>query len=179
VTFGRGAHVCPREGEVLDLVAIGQWPDRADADLVAHARGCAVCGDLATAATAIAELRDTTVPLDVPDAAVVWGRAQLRAREEAARRAAQPLHLAHGLAFAALLGLGAAWWGLGAPWLTSWWGWLSGMVPDLRALASEAITAVANLPLPATADLPVPGYLVAMAVIAVLAVPVALYLAER
>ncbi|HVW03566.1 MAG TPA: hypothetical protein VHB78_01100 [Vicinamibacterales bacterium] len=87
--------ICPRETDVLDLVAIGQWPARADAGLRAHVAACASCTDLASVAMAVVDARDTgAARVRVPDASLVWFRAQLRAREEATRRAARPLWVA-------------------------------------------------------------------------------------
>ena len=75
------SRVCPCESEVLGLVSMGQWPARADAALRAHVDDCDVCGDLAAAAAAILELRDAPEhPVSVPDASVVWYRAQIHAR---------------------------------------------------------------------------------------------------
>src|SRR6188768_22628 len=83
--------ICPHEQDVLDLVAIGQWPARADASLVAHAEACETCRDLASVAGAIVESRDALPATHVPDASVVWYRAQVRARLDAARRAGRPM----------------------------------------------------------------------------------------
>jgi hypothetical protein len=86
------APACAREHDVLDLVAIGQWPARADEALRAHAAECAICRDLAAVAGAISAFEETSrQEIRVPDASVVWYRAQLRAREDSARRAARPL----------------------------------------------------------------------------------------
>ena len=46
---------CARETDVLDLIAIGQWPARADATLAAHVASCASCSDLAIVASAITD----------------------------------------------------------------------------------------------------------------------------
>jgi hypothetical protein len=82
---------CPCERDVLDLVAIGQWPSRADATLRAHAAECAICAEVAAVAAVVREWADDPQPVKVPDAAVVWYRAQVRAKEEAARRASRPV----------------------------------------------------------------------------------------
>lgn len=82
---------CPCERDVLDLVAIGQWPSRADATLRAHVAACATCAEVAAVAAVVREWADDPRPVTVPDAAVVWYRAQVRAKEEAARRASRPV----------------------------------------------------------------------------------------
>ena len=38
---------CSRELEILDAVASGRWPNRADAELRAHASTCSICADVA------------------------------------------------------------------------------------------------------------------------------------
>ncbi len=93
--------VCPRETDVLELIAIGQWPARADAELRAHVAACAACADLAAVAVAVVDVRDSgAAHVRVPDASLVWFRAPLRAREEAARRAARPIWIAQAAALA-------------------------------------------------------------------------------
>lgn len=94
---------CPHERDVLDLVAIGQWPSRADAMLRAHAAECATCAEVAAVATAVREWADDPQPVKVPDAAVVWYRAQVRAKEEAARRASRPVFVAQLIALATVI----------------------------------------------------------------------------
>ncbi|HSL22420.1 MAG TPA: hypothetical protein VK886_12870 [Vicinamibacterales bacterium] len=98
---------CRWEQDVLDAVAARRWPDRCDDALRAHVEQCGVCADVAAAARAF--LDDDEAPAaNVPPASIVWWRAQLRAREDAAVAAARPLHVAVGAAIgcvAALLGL--------------------------------------------------------------------------
>lgn len=99
-----GADVsCPCERDVLDLVAIGQWPARADATLRAHAAECAVCREVAAVATVVREWADEPQPIKVPDAAVVWYLAQVRAKEDAARRASRPVLAAQLIALATVI----------------------------------------------------------------------------
>jgi hypothetical protein len=119
--------LCPRETDVLELVAIGQWPARADAELRAHVAACASCADMAAVAAAVVDARDAgAARVRVPDASLVWFRAQLRAREEAARRAARPLWLAQVAAVAAVVIALALWSGGLTDWFTtgvaSMWG---------------------------------------------------------
>ena len=85
-------HECPHEQDVLDAVATGRWPDRVDADLRDHARGCPVCGDAAELAPLFFADRDAAwQSAEVPSASSVWWRAQMRARREAAERAERPI----------------------------------------------------------------------------------------
>lgn len=110
---------CPREREVLELVGISQWPQRADADLRTHVEGCACCSDLVTVATAFFDASESAVV--VPDATVVWQRAQWKARQEEARRAARPVVAAQLVTGAGLLAglLVAVFWLAGA--FVPWW----------------------------------------------------------
>lgn len=90
---------CPREEEVLDMLASHRWPGRCEPELQQHIRECVVCGDLVTAASALLDEHDSAwSEARVPASAVVWWRAQVRAREEAARAAARPIAFVQGVA---------------------------------------------------------------------------------
>jgi hypothetical protein len=83
---------CAREQDVLDAIAARRWPGRCDPDLREHVASCAICADLVDVVVALTESHDTLWPdVQVPSSANVWWRAQLRAREEAARKAARPI----------------------------------------------------------------------------------------
>jgi hypothetical protein len=96
---------CPREGEVLDVIAAGGWPDDAPAALREHAASCAVCADLAVAASALHDDAAAAVaaPIVLPSAGQVWWRAQLRARTEKARLAQRPVIAVHVVAAVVVL----------------------------------------------------------------------------
>lgn len=69
-------------------------------------RECPECGPLVALAEQIrAEFADTRLHARVPTPEIVWWRAQMRAREEAARTAARPIFFTQALAVAALIGL--------------------------------------------------------------------------
>lgn len=102
------AGTCLHEREVLDLVAVGQWPARAEASLLAHVEGCGVCAEVASVAVLLREVADAGPVPRLPDASVVWYRAQVRAREDAVRRATRPMN-AVALAAAALVVIGVVW----------------------------------------------------------------------
>ncbi|MCM3879957.1 MAG: hypothetical protein ND807_07610 [Vicinamibacterales bacterium] len=93
---------CSLEADVLSAVLAGQVPN----ELRAHAASCAVCGEAARVASLV---RDDCAraqrEAQVPAAGVVWLRAQIRAREEAARAVARPIVFTQALAVAALIGL--------------------------------------------------------------------------
>lgn len=96
---------CTREQDVLDAVASGRWSD----ELRAHAASCAVCADVADVASAFREDHDAAwQDAHVPPSGRVWWRAELRARQEAARAAASPIGFVHGVAAACAVGLALA-----------------------------------------------------------------------
>lgn len=75
-------------------------------DCVCGKPGCPECAELAAVAALVqAEFDRTLRDARVPSPFVVWQRAQVRAREEAARAAARPILFSQALAVAALLGL--------------------------------------------------------------------------
>ncbi len=83
---------CPREQDVLDALAARRWPSRCDADLLAHVARCGICADMIMVIQPLADAHEELWPaIQVPSAATVWWRAQLRARQEAARRASRPM----------------------------------------------------------------------------------------
>jgi hypothetical protein len=102
----------------------------------------------------------------VPNANVVWLRAQLRARAEAAQLAARPIVVVQALGVACAIGAAAGVIGTMAWWLRSWAAWLS---------SAAAVIAGADSSLE-MATLATRGILLALAVWLVIA-PVAVYLA--
>lgn len=123
---------CPHEADILDLIAIGQWPDRAGADLAAHVASCPACADLALVASSIIDVRDSGASARrLPDAGIVWLRAQMRARADARRRAARPFLFAQVAGAAALAAILAIWWG--------------GLMGTVTALVANGWTAALDL----------------------------------
>jgi hypothetical protein len=101
---GRQASDCPREADVLEAIAFGRWPEQC-AELVAHASSCAVCADLVEVARALREDREWLCRGAQPPAAgMVWWRATIRARADAARTATQPISVLQGIAGATIVG---------------------------------------------------------------------------
>lgn len=103
--------LCRHEQEVLDLLAIGAWPHRADSALQDHVTACDGCRTLVTVVDALAEYEARPATPHLPDARLVWHRAQMRARQDAARRAARPLVMAEITAVAVLVVLVLSWTG--------------------------------------------------------------------
>ena len=100
---------------------------------------CPECGPLVALAEEIRrEFEHTRQHARVPTAEIVWWRAQMRAREEAARAAARPILFTQALAVAALIGLLVSVVGRLTLPVMSWAG-----VPDLSSrLPLVAIAAV-------------------------------------
>src|SRR3954469_14609104 len=130
---------CDREEDVLDALAARRWPERATDDLRAHVTACAVCADLAEVATAALDDRQQLwSDARVPPAGVVWWRAQLRAREDAARAAGRPVAFVQGVAASVavwlIVSLVRA---LPADYLSSWRTWITSAVPGVTLTMAD------------------------------------------
>ncbi len=96
---------CGREEEIFDVVATGRWPGRCEPELAAHLERCDTCRDLVAVITALSSGHEAAwTEARVPPSAMVWWRAQAKAREEAVRSAARPIAFTQGVAAA-----GAVW----------------------------------------------------------------------
>ena len=106
----RGAQAnveCPHECEVFEAVTFGRWPEQC-AGLVAHAASCEVCTDVAAVARALHDDRESLCREAQPPAAgMVWWRATIRARADAARTATRPISVLQGVAGACIVGAAA------------------------------------------------------------------------
>ena len=81
---------------------------------------CAICTDIIAIAPLLAEDADVArQQANVPDAGLVWWRAQMRARAEAARTAVRPITVAQAVGFAAAVGVAGAIFGASATWFQS------------------------------------------------------------
>jgi hypothetical protein len=83
---------CPHEQEIAALLACGQWPHAAPAELQAHAATCRSCAELALVSSAFQAARTTAAaaaPLVSPG--ILWWRAQLRRRNAAIVRVTRPI----------------------------------------------------------------------------------------
>jgi hypothetical protein len=108
---------CKFESEVLAAVLEARWPERADAELRKHVKGCAICAETAAVAAALeAEHESLRAEADLPDGGRVWWQAQLRARREAAKVAGRPITAAQILALASAAGLAGACFGATSAW---------------------------------------------------------------
>jgi hypothetical protein len=95
---------CDRDVEIVEMVSAGAWPARADAELMSHVAACSECRELLRVIVALnrTDVTDAASPR-LPDARLVWHRAQMEARRESARRAARPVIFAQVAATAVLL----------------------------------------------------------------------------
>ena len=100
---------CIRERDVTDAIACGRWPDRCDEELRRHVSNCSICRDVALVAQTIQEGHAAAwYEARVPSAGLVWWRAEMRARQEAVRKAAKPIKIAEAVAGASAVGIAAA-----------------------------------------------------------------------
>jgi len=117
---------CHRERDVIEAVLAGRWPGAADPDLRGHVDRCDTCAMVVQLAAALAAERDlATAEARVMPSGVMWWRAEMRARHEAARVAARPIDLALALTAAALVGFSVAFAGMANQWLggaVQWFG---------------------------------------------------------
>jgi len=115
---------CEREAELVEALTSGRWPDACGEDLRRHAATCAVCAEVVLVARALGSA-EARVEMALPTAGLVWWKAQMRARREAAERAAQPIAIVEGLAWVCgvLCLLGTAIWQ--RSWIEEWLNWFA------------------------------------------------------
>lgn len=140
---------CDREQDVLDAVAAGRWPERCDDDLRAHVNSCGVCADLADVAVAVVDDRETArSEAHIPSAGIVWWRAQLRAREDAARAAGRPVAFIQGVAASVavwlLMSLVRA---LPAGYFSEWQTRVTSLLPSFKFTMADVAHVTATVPL--------------------------------
>lgn len=125
---------CIREDELLEALQASRWPG-VDTSLRQHVAGCASCTDmLAVVAPLLDERHALMQDATVPSSAVVWWRAQMRSRREAAQQAERPMSFVQGIALACAAGLLMTALGIFVPtfrrsvsWITDAAGWWSGL----------------------------------------------------
>lgn len=155
---------CGREPDLLDAIASGRWPDRADDGLREHVSQCSICADVAEVMLAFAGEQEAAwvESRALPPANVVWLRAQARGRADAAREAARPIAVMQALGFAGAAGVMSILIGAVAWWVWSRTDWLT-----LSTASPESMDVM---------NLAIRGVLLAVGLWLVLA-PVAVYLA--
>jgi hypothetical protein len=126
---------CCREDDVLDALTSGRWPDRVGDDIKDHVATCAICADVVAVASAVLEVRHEPGEMRIPSSAVMWWRAQMRARQEAAREAARPITVAQVVAAVTLVAVAVGGLIVLSPWFA---GILGGWMPDVDVATSLA-----------------------------------------
>jgi hypothetical protein len=87
---------CEKESLVIEAARSGSW----DADLREHAAHCESCCDAALAARVLNEMRAIDqAEARIPDAGLMWWKAQLVAKRNAAERATQPISFVERFAY--------------------------------------------------------------------------------
>ena len=110
---------------------------------------CAVCSDLADVTGAVVDDRDRAwSQARVPSAGIVWWRAQLRAREDAARAAGRPVAFIQGIAASVaiwlILSLVRA---VPAEYLEEWRTWITSALPHLTFTMADVARVTSTVPL--------------------------------
>lgn len=141
--------VCAREQDVLDMVTARRWPGRCEPDLSEHLQTCAGCRDLlAVNAALLTEHETAWAEARIPASAVVWWRAQVRGREEAARAAARPIAFVQGIAATCAVWVALSLVRAFPPQVPDWRNWISAVVnstPDVAAFAAAVPGGIAFL----------------------------------
>lgn len=115
-------YFCEQEAAVLEAVESGHWPQACGAELRAHVSRCSICADvLLVAQTLQQENQGARTEAALPAAGLVWWKAQMRAKREAAVRAAEPIAMVEKAAgifgILSLVALAIWRWDLVADWL--------------------------------------------------------------
>jgi hypothetical protein len=175
---------CPREAELLDALQTSAWPDCCPRDLRDHVAACTSCAELEAIVRPLLDEHHRTVSTaSVPPSGAVWWRAQMRARQEAARKAARPISIAQAIGVACALGILAGGFTLLAPSLreiadtagnAGWLTWAASVMPSPPWTSFDSSFQSMTLESLAPATMAV---LLALTAVLLLA-PVAIYLAS-
>ena len=132
---------CPHESDVLSAVYTNRWPRQVGEELREHVFECRICQDvIAVSAAFEAETDLARATARVPDASIVWWRAQLRARQAAEKEALRPITVALAVGLAAFVGVLGAVFGATADWFQDALGWMR------QTLTSTALPSIPTLP---------------------------------
>jgi hypothetical protein len=137
---------CLRAADVLAAMTAGPEPGLSNEELRLHADTCESCREMVTVVSALRGERDrvrrTTT---VPSAGLVWWRAQLRQRQQAALTATAPVTAVHAAAIVAVVALVVVLVSSVAPFVGM--PSLSGFVPSLASLAEASQALSTQFPL--------------------------------
>ena len=134
---------CTHEPLVVEAVLSGRWPERCDDDLVAHARSCEVCHDVAALASLIHDDHERArYEVHVPAAGQVWWRSAIRARLESTQSAMRPMSWMHAVTAAVTVGILLAAITVARPMLSplgdQLWAWADGYFQNAEVAAALA-----------------------------------------
>ena len=137
---------CTHEAEVLDVLQTSRWPDACGEALRGHVDACDGCKELVALSQALLQdQRALMQEAPVPSSAIVWWRAQMRSRREAAEKVAQPITVIQGLAAACAAGLLVAAAGYYIPALRRAAEWVTTIVDTATAPGSTSLVALEPL----------------------------------
>jgi hypothetical protein len=123
---------CAREQDLLEVLAAGRWPDFCAGELRAHVDGCGSCTDLLAVALPLLQEQELALrDAHIPSSAVVWWRAQMRARREAVQAATSPITLVQGVALACAVGLVGGMATFAQPAVRAWLAWAGTIIAGL------------------------------------------------
>ena len=100
---------CEFEAEVLMAVIHATWPQGANRELRDHVQNCQICSDAAAITASLAIIREADRSIEIPSSGLVWWRAQLRMRREAAVAAERPMIAVQWIALVCAMALLIAW----------------------------------------------------------------------
>lgn len=111
---------CEKELLVIEAARSGAW----DAELRKHVANCRACGDVALAAAAMNAMRAVDqAEARVPDAGLMWWKAQLLSKRAAAESATKPIsfveHFAYACGILAFVAVCVWQWAVIRGWLAS------------------------------------------------------------
>ena len=134
---------CAHEPLVVEAVVSGRWPAQADDALVAHARECEVCRDVAALASLIHDDHERSrFEVQVPAAGQVWWRSAIRARLESTQSAMRPMSWMHAATAAVTVGILLAAitvaWPMLSPLGDQIWAWAVGYFQNAEVAAALA-----------------------------------------
>lgn len=100
---------CPRESEIAEAMTAGLWPGRSDDNLHDHVKSCGICRDLVAVMGPLRqEQTDACRQAAIPPASVVWWRAHVRTRAEAAQTVTQPIAWLNGITTVSVIAVAVA-----------------------------------------------------------------------
>jgi hypothetical protein len=171
---------CEHEADVLAAVATGRWAEdkRVDPALRAHAATCDICADALAVAAAFRE--DDAQSQDVvhlSDSSVVWWRAQMRARAEAARTASRPFTVIQVAGLSAIIGVAGALFGATSSWFQGLLVRLWTSIKSVNVPSFELPTIA--LPAPIIALVTEHALVVGMVAAVLILAPIAVYFAAK